>query len=83
MPDTRSKQSPFRVRVENPAAICGHIEHMTIEELRQLITGDDITLACPACGLVHLSRLEIEELEGKKVVDSAEYKALQAAAESW
>jgi len=68
MADLKTHRKRIKVRVENPAAACGYVDHMTVDELRKQITGDDITLACPACGLVHLSRLEIEDLKAKKII---------------
>ena len=81
MADTKKNPQRVSVRVENPTATCGYIDHMTVDELREQISGDDIVLACPACGLIHLSRLEIAELETKKIVDSRLYKKMKAAAE--
>ena len=78
-------QHPHRrlVRVEAPGSACGFVGHMTADELKQRAAHADVDLSCPACGLVHLSREEIEDLEKQKVVNSKRYREIcrQALAE--
>jgi Zn-finger nucleic acid-binding protein len=56
---------------------------MTADELKQRAAHADVDLSCPVCGLVHLSREEIEDLEKQKVVNSKRYREIcrQALAE--
>ncbi len=72
------------VRVEAPNCACGFIGHMTADELKQRAAHDVMDLSCPVCGLIHLSREEIEDLEQQKVVNSKRYREIlrQAEAES-
>lgn len=72
------------VRVESPNCACGFVGHMTADELKQRAAHDDMDLSCPVCGLIHLSREEIEDLEQQKVVNSKRYREIlrQAEAES-
>ena len=72
------------VRVEAPNCACGFVGHMTADELKQRAAHDDMDLSCPVCGLIHLSREEIEDLEQQKVVNSKRYREIlrQAEAES-
>jgi hypothetical protein len=72
------------VRVEAPNCACGFVGHMTADELKQRAAHDDMDLSCPVCGLIHLSREEIEDLEKQKVVNSKRYREIlrQAEAES-
>ena len=72
------------VRVEAPGSACGFVGHMTADELKQRAAHADVDLSCPVCGLVHLSREEIEDLEKLKVVNSKRYREIcrQALAES-
>ncbi len=76
-----SKKSRFKVRAETPDCACGDVGHMTVDELKNQLTGEEISLACPACGQVHLTRSEIAELEKEKVCHSKRYKEIQAQAE--
>ncbi len=74
----RSMPTPhkFKVRVECPQCAEGRIGHMTVDELleRSLFEGCD--LSCPLCGLIHLSREEIEHLEKEKIIDSERYRQI-------
>ena len=78
-------QHPHRrlVRVEAPGSACGFVGHMTADELKQRAAHADVDLSSPVCGLVHLSREEIEDLEKQKVVNSKRYREIcrQALAE--
>jgi uncharacterized Zn finger protein len=73
-----SSPNPHRriVRIEAPGCACGSVGHMTADELKQRAAHGDMDLSCPACGLVHLSREEIEDLEKLKVVHSKRYREL-------
>ena len=70
------------MRVENPSGACGYIGHMTVDELKSRAVGDNIDGACPICGLVHLSRDEIIELERRKVRGSERFDAITREAEA-
>ena len=79
--ETPSKhKSRFKVRAENPDCACGAVGHMTVDELRKQLKGDEINLACPACGQVHLTRTEIEELKKERITHSKRYKEILAEA---
>jgi len=69
------------VRVEAPNCACGYVGHMTADELKQRAAHDDMDLSCPVCGLIHLSREEIEDLEKQKIVNSKRYREIQRQAE--
>ena len=53
---------------------------MTADELKQRAAPADVDLSCPVCGLVHLSREEIEDLEQQKVVNSKRYREIRRQA---
>ncbi len=72
----------FQVRAENPSGACGYIGHLTADELKARATGDQVDGTCPICGMVHLSRTEIEELEQTRIRDSRRYREIQASAEA-
>ena len=84
MNSTMDKHPRTIVRVEAPNCACGFVGHMTADELKQRAAHDDMDLSCPVCGLIHLSREEIEDLERQKVVNSKRYREIlrQAEAES-
>ncbi len=71
-----------QVRVENPSGACGYVGHMTVDELKERAVGEKFDAACPICGLVHLSRDEIIELERRKVISSDRFDAIKEEAEA-
>ncbi|WP_448872666.1 hypothetical protein [Desulfobulbus propionicus] len=84
MKTVNDQRNRTNVRVEAPNCACGFVGHMTADELKQRAAHDDMDLSCPVCGLIHLSREEIEDLEKQKVVNSKRYREIlrQAEAES-
>ncbi len=76
------KQQRRRVRAENPAGACGYIGHLTADELKERAIGDNVDGTCPVCGMVHLSRSEIEELEQQKIIDSDRFGDIKDEAEA-
>ncbi|HHB77008.1 MAG TPA: hypothetical protein ENK84_10790 [Desulfobulbus sp.] len=76
------KKKRRQVRVENPSGACGYVGHMTVDELKSRAVGDNIDGACPICGLVHLSRDEIIELEQRKERGSERFDAIRKEAEA-
>ncbi|MBW2658350.1 MAG: hypothetical protein JRC87_01935 [Deltaproteobacteria bacterium] len=71
-----------QVRAESPCGACGRLEHMTVDELKDRAVGDEFDGICPACGLFHLTRAEIEKLEREKITESESYRAMQSEAEA-
>jgi hypothetical protein len=78
MPESKRIQ----VRAENPSGSCGKLDHMTIDELKARAVGDEFDGTCPACGKFHVSRAEIEKIEGMRVVDSEAFKVMKSEAEA-
>lgn len=81
MVDTPRKKR-FQIRVTRADSACGYIGHMTVDELKQVTFGDNFDGSCPACGRIHLTREEIEEIENQKITDSPEYKETSREAEA-
>lgn len=81
MPDKTERGARHQVRAENPSGACGHIEHMTIDELKARAVGEDFDATCPACGLFHLTKAEIEKLNSEKITESQHYIDMKTAAE--
>ena len=70
-----------RVRAENPSGACGNVDHMTIDELKARAVGDNFDGSCPACGMFHLTRADIERLQSEKISESAHYAEMKREAE--
>lgn len=75
------KSTRKKVRAENPTGACGYIRHMTIDELRERAVGEEFDATCPSCGMFHLTRDEIDQLNQKKVTESQDYEKLRNEAE--
>jgi hypothetical protein len=69
-----------KVRIESPNCACGYVGHMTVDELKERAVHDDVDLACPVCGLIHLSCEEIKAAEKVKITESERYKQIQSEA---
>ena len=80
MAEKRKTRRP-KVRAENPRGVCGKIEHMTIDELKEIAVGDSFDGLCPACGMFHLTRKDIEMLEREKISESEYYLEMKTKAE--
>ncbi len=77
-----NKKKRRQVRAESPDTACGYIGHMTVDELKERAVGEKFDAACPICGLVHLSRDEIVELERQKVRGSDRFEEVKEEAEA-
>ena len=81
MVEKKSHPRRPRVRAENPSGVCGKIEHMTIDELKEIAVADSFDGRCPACGMFHLTREDIEALESEKISESDYYLEMKQKAE--
>jgi hypothetical protein len=76
MSGRRKKSKRILVRSENPTGACGITSHMTIDELKERAVGDEFDGTCPACGLFHLTREEVERAEKIKITKTEKYRKL-------
>ena len=81
MAENVAKPERMQVRAENPSGACGHIDHMTIDELKARAVGDNFDGSCPACGMFHLTRADIEMIEAEKISESQEFVDMKKEAE--
>jgi hypothetical protein len=81
MAENRIKLGRPRVRAENPCGACGNIDHMTIDELKARAVGENFDGRCPACGMFHLTRSDIEILESEKISETEHYTEMKKEAE--
>ena len=70
-----------QVRAENPSGACGHVDHMTIDELKARAVDESFDGSCPACGMFHLTRADIKAIEAEKISESKYYADLKKEAE--
>ena len=81
MAENVTKPGRTQVRAENPSGACGNVDHMTIDELKGRAVGDNFDGSCPACGMFHLTRADIEQLESEKISESEHYIEMKKEAE--
>ena len=81
MSQTARRSGRSQVRAENPSGACGNVDHMTIDELKARAVGDNFDGSCPACGMFHLTRADIERLQSEKISESAHYAEMKKEAE--
>lgn len=81
MAENVAKQGRTQVRAENPSGACGNVDHMTIDELKARAVGDNFDGSCPACGMFHLTRADIEQLESEKISETEHYIEMKKEAE--
>ena len=81
MTEIRTRPGRPRVRAENPRGACGNIDHMTIDELKARAVGENFEGRCPACGMFHLTRSDIEILESEKISETEHYTEMKKEAE--
>lgn len=81
MAEKESRPERRKVRAENPSGACGHVDHMTIDELKARAVGDNFDGSCPACGMFHLTRDDIIQLESEKISQTEHYLEMKQEAE--
>ncbi|MEA2115114.1 MAG: hypothetical protein U9P36_06995 [Thermodesulfobacteriota bacterium] len=81
MMENRIRPGRPQVRAENPRGACGNIDHMTIDELKARAVGENFDGRCPACGMFHLTRSDIEILESEKISETKHYTEMKNEAE--
>lgn len=81
MPQRSERGKRVQVRAENPSGVCGYVDHMTIDELKSRAVGDEFDATCPACGMFHLTKDEINRINKEKVTQSKSYADLKQEAE--
>ncbi len=73
---TGEKPFPFRVRARRVDTKCGFLGHMTVDEIRERLIGEQVNVTCPECGEIHLTVEEAEAAEARRVRDSARFRRL-------
>jgi len=81
MPQRSERGKRIQVRAENPSGVCGYVDHMTIDELKARAVGEEFDATCPACGMFHLTKEEIELLNNEKITRSQNFADMRKEAE--
>ncbi len=78
---TGKKEKRPIVRAERVDTKCGYIGHMTVDDIKSRSFGENVNLACPECGKIHLTVEEAEEAEAKVLRKSKRFAKLKSDAE--
>ena len=81
MTEMSARPPRMQVRAENPSGACGNVDHMTIDELKARAVGDNFDGSCPACGMFHLTRADIEQVESEKISETEQFAEMKKEAE--
>ena len=81
MADMKRRAGRPQVRAENPSGACGNVDHMTIDELKARAVGENFDGSCPACGMFHLTRKDIDQITTEKISDSEHFAEMKREAE--
>ncbi len=81
MAEKSKRSGRTQVRAENPSGACGNVDHMTIDELKARAVGEHFDGSCPACGMFHLTRRDIEEIVSEKISETEHYAEMKREAE--
>ena len=77
----KKEQEKTKVRAERIDTKCGATPHMTVDEIKERIIGDNVNVTCPECGAIHLTPEDVEEAEKKRITTTPRYKKIKAEAE--
>jgi len=77
----KKEDKKSKVRAERVDTKCGSIGHMTVDEIKERIIGQDLNVTCPECGEIHLTTEEAEEAEKKKITETPRYEKIRKEAE--
>jgi uncharacterized Zn finger protein len=70
-----------KVRAERVDTKCGCIGHMTVDEIKARSVGENVNVACPECGRIHLTIEDAEQAEAEKVIASKRFEKIKSEAE--
>ncbi|GLI34833.1 hypothetical protein [Desulforhabdus amnigena] len=78
----KTQDEKKRVRVERVDTKCGSIGHMTVDQIRERTVGENVNVACPECGEIHLTLEEVEEAEARRITSTRRFQKIKEEAEA-
>ncbi|MCE5336753.1 MAG: hypothetical protein LLG06_19420 [Desulfobacteraceae bacterium] len=76
-----NKSKRPKVRAERLDTKCGYIGHMTVDQIRERSFGENVNVACPECGRIHLTVEDIEDAEAQKARKTLRFAKIKSDAE--
>ncbi len=78
----KTQDEKKRVRVERVDTKCGSIGHMTVDQIRERTVGENVNVACPECGEIHLTLEDVEEAEARRITSTRRFQKIKEEAEA-
>jgi hypothetical protein len=75
------KDNRPNVRAERMDTKCGYIGHMTVDQIKERLVGENVNVACPECGKIHFTIDDIEEAEERKLSATSRFAKIKSDAE--
>ena len=75
------KDNRPNVRAERMDTKCGYIGHMTVDQIKERLFGENVNVACPECGKIHFTIDDIEEAEERKLSATSRFAKIKSDAE--
>ena len=77
--DKREKRP--KVRAERMDTKCGYIGHMTVDRIKERSFGENINVACPECGKIHLTVEDTDEAEACRLSKTEKFARIKSDSE--
>jgi 4-hydroxy-3-methylbut-2-en-1-yl diphosphate synthase IspG/GcpE len=55
---------------------------MTVDQIRERTVGENVNVACPECGEIHLTLEEVEEAEARRITSTRRFQKIKEEAEA-
>ena len=70
-----------KVRAERMDTRCGYIGHMTVDRIKERSFGENINVACPECGKIHLTVEDTDEAEACRLSKTEKFARIKSDSE--
>lgn len=71
-----------KVRAERMDTRCGYLGHMTVDQIKERSFGENINVACPECGKIHLTVEDTEEAEARRISETERFAKIKSDSEN-
>lgn len=75
------KKNRRQVRVQRADTKCGAVDHMTVDEIKARALDENVELACPECGEIHLTPEDATAASQRKFTETRRFKTIVEQAE--
>jgi hypothetical protein len=70
-----------KVRAERMDTRCGYIGHMTVDQIKERSFGNNINVACPECGKIHLTVEDVDKAESHRISKTERFAKIKSDSE--